>query len=73
MRLIRSMRLTASVRLIVRAYAFKAGLSTACIAHVSLVFNCLDRDRRVCYGECRLRTSHLQERLASSMGRAAHS
>ena len=38
-----------------------------------VILNCLDRDGRVCYGECRWRTSRLQERLASNTGRAAHS
>ena len=54
-----------------KGVGIKAGLSTACKRGV--ILNCLDRDGRVCYGECRLRTPCLQECLASSTGRAAHS
>ena len=54
MRLIKSMRLTASVRLIERTWALRAGPSTACVTNV--------KDR---YGECNSRASRLQDNLAA--------
>ena len=60
MRLIKSMRLTASVRLIERTWALRAGPSTACVTNV--------KDRPSRYGECNSRASRLQDSLQPRLG-----
>ena len=54
-----TMRLTASVRLIERTWALRAGPSTVCVTSVKIVSG------KVCYGECYSRASRLQDNLAA--------